>query len=196
MLRRLLLSAAFIGGAAACAAPVPKSPPPPAPKTNATFQLGVAKTNGELIQLTYSTEQTTATTVLVEKVIDGKNVTATQLEYQTRTVPVTMNLNAKSIKATTAGGKELDSEDLSKALANGAAVVRTYTAFDPEWKKLFADDVIFLDTTVKAIGVGGAGGVIRPAVIRPLPAPLPAAPVLPPVIEKFDVAPVPVEKKK
>lgn len=196
MLRRCLAFAAFLGGAVAAAAPVPKSPPPPAPKTNATFQLGIAKTNGEMIQLTYSMDQSIATTVAVEKVIDGKNVTVTEVQYQTRTVPVTMNLSAKAVKATTADGKELDSEDLSKALANGAAVVRTYTAFDPEWKKLFTDDVIFLDTTVRANAIGGAGGFVRPAVIRPLPAPLPVAPALPPVIEKFEPAPVPVEKKK
>ena len=184
-----LTLAAILGSAAAFAAPVPKSPPPPAPKTNASLQLGTAKMNGEMIQFSYTVDQTVAMTVSRLEAIKGENITVTAVEYQTKTVPVSMNLNAKAIKATTADGKELSEEDLAKKLTDGAAVVRVYTAFDPEWKRLFADDVIFLDATANV----RPGGVIRPGVVRPLPAPLP--PGLPPIIEKaVEVAPAPIIK--
>lgn len=166
---RRLLTAAVLCTAAAYAAPVPKAPPPPAPKTSANLQLGTAKMNGELIQITQTVDQISY--VMVQEVVDqnGQQVTVTKQVPQTRQVQQVYNMTLKGTKASTADGKEIAEEDLAKKLADSTAVVRCYQAFDPEWKKLFADDVIFLEpNNVGVVRPGFPGGGVRP-----LPAPLP-----------------------
>jgi hypothetical protein len=96
------------------------------------------------------------------------------------------------VKVTTGDGKELTGDDLTKKLAEPVAAVRSATPFDAEWRKLFADDVLFVEL-VRPLG----GGVINPpggGVVRPLPIRPGIRPALPPV-EELPVE-KPVEKKE
>ena len=101
-----------------------------------------------------------------------------------------------SIKVTTTDGKELTGDDLTKKLGESPAVARSTTVIDPEWKKLFADDILFIEPNGNAAGgFAPAGPGVNPlnpgGVIRPLPIrPAIGRAVLPPVEEP------PVEKKE
>ncbi|MCU0703462.1 MAG: hypothetical protein MUF18_05740 [Fimbriiglobus sp.] len=195
MTRRLSTACALVAASVAVAAPVPKTAPAPAPKTGATITLATAKMNGELIQVSQTVNVTRI--VQVQEVVkqDGQEVTITKQVPQTQQVQQVVNLPLKGIKASTADGKEISEEDLAKKLGDGAAVVQVPAGFDPEWRKLFADDVLFLESS------GVRGGVVRPGVgiapavplvpvIRPLPGlPVPAVP--PPAVD-----PVPPKKEE
>ena len=174
MLRALSLVAAV--GGLAVAAPVPKAPPPPAPKTSANLTLGTATLNGQLIRITYDAPPLAVVNPAV-------------VRPPTRTMSVSLAM----VKVTTADGTELTGDDLTKKLADGPAVARSTVALDPEWRKLFADDVLFIEPSGKPAAPGavlpGGGAVIRPGVIRP------ALPVVPPV-EKLPVKEEKKEEKK
>jgi hypothetical protein len=185
MLRALLLTAAV--GGLAVAAPVPKAPPPPAPKASANLTLGTASLNGQLIQIVYEGPPAA--------VVGNPGAAVRPLVRR-------VSVNLATVKVTTADGTELTGDDLTKKLADSPAVARSTVAIDPEWKKLFADDVLFIEPNGKpGVGFGppgggavapggnpfnpGGGAVIRPGVIRP------ALPVVPPPVEV-----PPVEKKE
>ncbi len=178
MLRALSLVAAV--GGLAVAAPVPKAPPPPAPKTSANLTLGTGTLNGQLIQITYP-----APPVLLAN--PGANAAVN------RPATRTMSVQLAAVKVTTADGTELTGDDLKKKLAEMPAVARSTVALDPEWRKLFADDMLFIEPSGKPAAPGavlpGGGAVIRPGVIRP------ALPVVPPV-EKLPVKEEKKEEKK
>lgn len=174
----LSTAAALAAGVLATAAPVPKLPPPPAPKTAATVNLCVAKVvDGGQLEVSSTQTVQKAITVSVEVERNGQKVTEQRVEYVTESVPVTYRMVIANTRCTTADGKEVAADDLAKRLGDGGPVVQVYQAMDPEWKKLFADDVIFLD---QSVALPRAGVVGRPAMIRPLPAVAPP----PPVIEK------------
>jgi hypothetical protein len=182
---RFLFTVLFASSTVAVAAPVPKAPPPPNPKSPALLSLATAKVNGQHLQITDAVQMTTY--VQTVKMVNGQQVVEATPTIQVRTQTYQMALT--STKATTADGKELDADALTKKLGDGGAVVRCLQTIDPEWRKLFADDVIFLEPhpTVTAIGRGPIAlpaVQVAPAVIRPLPAP-PVAPP-PPVEEKKD----------
>ena len=165
---RALFVAASVGGLAV-AAPVPKTAPAPAPQTPANLTLGTAALNNGMMRITY-TAPPFASAARVN--LPRQLTTSVQLE---------------SVKVTTADGKELTGDDLAKKLAESSAVARSTTAIDPEWKKFFADDVLFVEPSGKpAVGVGvgvGGGAVIRPLPIRPA---LPRLPIEEPPVEKKD----------
>lgn len=168
MTRRLFATAvAALSVGVATAAPVPKAPPPPTPKGGATVQLATAKVNGDLIQVTQSVSITQYIAVQEVVVQNGQNVTITKAIPQTQQVQQTYAMSLKGTKASTTDGKEIAEDDLAKKLGDGAAVVQVPAGFDPEWKKLFADDVIFLEPNA-AVLPGGR--------LAPLPAPVPVAP--------------------
>ena len=174
MTRYLLTAAALLAGFAATAAPVPKLPPPPAPKASANLTLGVGKVAGETVEVnnTVTTYQTQF--VARNQVVNGQNVVIQEAVATPIQQSVTYRYAMAGTKATTADGKELDADALAKKLGDGGAVVIASGALDPEWRKLFADDVVFLEmTNAGRVGVAG-GGVIR----------LLAPPVAPPPIIK------------
>lgn len=183
-----VLMAAGLAGAVAVAAPVPKAPPVPAPKSQASFVLGTAsvadqKGGGTVLKFSYEIQPSVASSV--DPAIGGR-----PRPPRLSTVQYTL----EGVKVTTADGKELTGDDLTKKLAEPVAAVRSTTAFDPEWRKLFADDVLFVELVRPAgggvIGPNPGGGVIRPLPIRPGV----IRPALPPVEEK-PVEEKPVEKK-
>lgn len=181
MTRQFLAAAVALGVVGiAAAAPVPKAAPAPAPKAGATLQLATAKMSGEVIQMTLLYDS------MVSKVVvqNGRQVVVTE----TVKTPVTQQIVLKGTKATTADGKEISEEDLAKKLADPTAVVQVPAGFDPEWKKLFADDVIFLEPARNA-GIGRPGVIIRPGG----PAVLPVIPVNPGGVVPLP-APLPIEK--
>jgi hypothetical protein len=170
MPRRLYAVVAALSVGMAVAAPVPKTAPPPAPKTGATVQLSTAKVSGEMIVLTATTTQMVAVPVAETIVQNGQQVTITKYVTETRHVPVTMQMMLKGTKASTADGTEIGEDDLAKKLGDGAAVVQVPMGFDPEWRKLFADDVVFLEAKNNLPpGAVMPGGLLA----QPLPAPLP-----------------------
>lgn len=186
MTRTLLAAAVAVAvAAAATAAPVPKTPPAPAPKAGASVQLASAKLNGEVIQITLTYDQTVSVPVTETVEQNGQQVTVTKLVQQTKQVSYMNQMPLKGTKATTADGKEVSEEDLAKKLADTTAVVQVPTGFDPEWKKLFADDVIFLEPA-KNVGVIGrpGGGIVRPVPLPVNPGGVAPAPVPPAPIEK------------
>lgn len=163
MLRALLL-AACVGGFAV-AAPVPKAASAPTPKTPATLTLGTATLDGTRVKITYDAPP---------PAVDPLSSVPPRVGRPTlRTTSVLLT----SIKVTTAEGKELTGDDLAKKLGESPAVARSTTVIDPEWKKLFADDILFIEPNGKAanpfgpVGPGAnplnPGGVIRPLPIRP-----------------------------
>jgi hypothetical protein len=188
---RALLVALFaaVVPVVAVAAPVPKGPPPPNPKTSAAFDLTTGKVVGQVLQV-----QTTVTTYQVQMVaknvvVNGQNVVVNEAVTVPVQQPVTRSLPLQGYKATTADGKELDAEALEKKLGDGGPVVQSAVTVDPEWRKVFADDVVFLEPhgaggNVIRGGVMPAPAVVRPA-IRVVPAAVPpVAPPPPPVVEK------------
>jgi hypothetical protein len=180
------LTAVLLGAGVAAAAPVPKAPPPPAPKAGTTLQLSTAKMSGENIQITQMYDQVTYVSVQETIEQNGQQVVVTRAVPQVRQVAQTYQMALKGVKASTADGKEISEEDLAKKLADTTAVVQVPANFDPEWKKLFTDDVIFLQP--------GNAGVVRPGVIRGGPAILPAVPPGGgPVLQPLPV-PVPIGK--
>lgn len=177
-----VLTAAALAGGVAVAAPVPKAPPVPSPKSQAAFVLGTAavldqKGNGPVLKFSYEIQPAASS---VDPAIGGR-----PRPPRVSTVQYTL----EGVKVTTADGKELTGDDLTKKLSEPVAAVRSATAFDAEWRKLFADDVVFVEL-VRPVG----GGVIGPnpggGVVRPLPIRPGIRPVLPPVEE------LPVEKKE
>lgn len=193
MTRRLFAAAAALSVGVAVAAPVPKTTPAPAPKAPATLTLATAKMNGQFIQITRTMD--VPVSVVVQEVIEqnGQQVTVNKVVTQMRQQQQVYQMTVQGTKASTPDGKEISDEDLAKKLGDGAAVVQAPANLDPEWKKLFADDVIFLEPKVVArpggVGIGGGIGVVPggpavlpvqpPAVIEvvPLPPPLPPPPV-------------------
>jgi hypothetical protein len=190
MFRRTVVAVAVLT-AAALAAPVPKGPTPPAPKSGATVTLATAKLNGEMIQV--SQYASVMEVVMVPEVVQqgGEKVTVYRQQFVTKQVPVTTQMTLKGTKVTTADGKELEGDDLAKKFGDGAAVVQVPPGFDPEWRKLFADDVLFLEPSGVRGGFGGVPAVL-PAVPPPAIAPLPA----PAVVPAIPVAPPPPVEKK
>ncbi len=194
MTRRLFAAfAAVLSVGVAVAAPVPKVPPPPSPKASATVTLATAKVNGQFLQITGSV--TIMETVMQQEVTirNGQQVIVAVPVTLSRHVLQTYQMVLKGTKATTADGKEISEEDLAKKLGDGGAVVQVNGALDPEWKKVFADDIIFLESNNVGVKPGfgiapGGGAVIRPLPIRPI-----IRPALPP-IEELPVE-KPVEKK-
>ena len=90
-------------------------------------------------------------------------MTITKMVTQTRQREFSYQMPLTGLKASTADGKEISGDDLEKKLADPTAVVQVQPGFDPEWKKLFADDVIFLEAGRNVLpGVGGPGGALRP----------------------------------
>lgn len=186
MFRALFLAAATAG--VAIAAPVPKAAPAPSPKESATFMLGTATSDGQTVKFSYVATTTT--------VFNGIGARAPIVRPAERTT----NYQLARVKVTTADGKELTGDDLTKVLANPTAAVRSTTPFDAEWRKLFADDVVFIEMVRaggNAVGrpVIGGGGVIRPLPIRPALPVRPARPVQPPAEEEPPVEKPAVEKK-
>lgn len=169
---RAFVLAVGVGGLAV-AAPVPKTPPAPAPKTPANFILGTAVVEdspgaGKMLKFSYPRPAVASSVNLPP---------AAQR-------PLTTSMRLAEVKATTADGKELTGDDLEKALSSSVPAVRSTVAFDPEWKKLFADDVVFIETVrLNPVAPGGAIAPVAPGVIRPL------------VIRRAIVEP-PVEEKK
>jgi hypothetical protein len=182
MFRRSLAVAALIVGVAS-AAPVPKAPPPPSPKSGATIQLATAKVNGEAIQI--SQQVSLMEVVMVPEVVqqNGQQVTVYKQQVVQRQMPQTVQMPLKGTKASTADGKEIAEDDLAKKLGDGAAVVQVPPGFDPEWKKVFADDVIFLEANPAALPGGGRLAPL-PAPAFPGGGPVPVPAVAPPAIEK------------
>jgi hypothetical protein len=176
-----MLSAAAVlaVGALAAAAPVPKLPAQPAPKAAASATLCVAKSVGGGQIEVQSVQQVTRAVPFVETIEqNGQQVNITRMNYVTESVPVTTRMNLTTSKITAADGKDVSADDAAKRLGDGGAVVQVQGAFDPEWRKLFADDVLFLETPVAQP---------RPAAMPAvrLGAALPAvAPPPPPRIEK------------
>jgi hypothetical protein len=203
MTRRLFATAAAaLSVGVAVAAPVPKAPPAPAPKASATLTLATAKMNGQFIQITSSV--TVMETAMQQEVVvqDGQQVTIAKPVIRSRQVQQTYQMTVQGTKATTADGKELSDDDLAKKLGDGAAVVQAPANLDPEWKKLFANDVIFLEPKAVARpgGVGFGGGIgVAPGgpVVMPAPAlvPIQAVPVQAVPVEIAPPPPLPVEKK-
>ncbi|MFY7951181.1 MAG: hypothetical protein ACOVT5_01620 [Armatimonadaceae bacterium] len=182
------LTALALTAALATAAPVPKAPPAPAPKTSASLTLATAKVSGQMIQVTQTVSTITYVVVPLVRVVNGQNVTVMTQEPKMQQVTQTYQMALKGIKASTADGKEVGEDDLAKKLGDGGPVVQVPANMDPEWKKLFADDVIFLEPPVMS-GPGrfpNGGQAILPALppgqveIIPLPPP----PVLVPVEKK------------
>ena len=198
MTRRLFATvAAVLSVGVAVAAPVPKAPPQPTPKAAATVTLATAKVNGQFLQITSSV--TVMETVIQQEVVEqgGKQVTIAKAVVQPRQVQQIYQMTLQGTKATTADGKEIAEEDLVKKLGDGAAVVQVNGTLDPEWKKLFADDVIFLEPNRGGVKPGFGGGI---GVVPGGPAILPAQPPI--QVEILPVAPpppppppLPVEKK-
>lgn len=92
---RLFVAVAFIAVAsAAVAAPVPKPPPPLNPKTPATFTLGLAKLNGQNIELTTTDEQ--YETEVVKDAKDGKPVETPALRL--KQVSITWKMPLAGVK--------------------------------------------------------------------------------------------------
>ena len=199
MIRRLFatpLAALSVG--VAVAAPVPKAPPAPAPKTSATLTLATAKMNGQFIQITRTVD--VPVSVVVQEVIEqnGQKVTVNKKVTQMRQQQ-TYQMTVQGTMASTADGKEISDDDLTKKLSDGAAIVQAPANLDPEWKKLFADDVIFLEPKAVARpgGVGIGGGIV---VVPGGPAVLPGQPpvqvqILPVAPPPPPPPPLPVEKK-
>lgn len=188
MTRTLMVTllAASVSGAA----PVPKGPPPPNPKTSANLALGTAKMagNGQIefqsVQMSYRAVPVTETVT-----VNGQQVTVTRTVAQPQATTTTYRLAVAGTKATGADGKEIDADELARRLGDGGAAVRVVGTMDPEWRKLFADDVVFLEasgvSTLPAAGVNIRPGVIQALPIRPAIAPpLPVAPPPPPPAEK------------
>lgn len=180
MLRSLLV--AVLAGGVAAAAPVPKSPPVPSPKTQASFLLGTATVvDGKALQFSYTLPATPVSAVNPASGIGPRPPR-----------PVTSSYQLESVKVTTADGKELTGDDLTKRLSEPVAAVRCSGEFDAEWRKLFAEDVLFVELNTVRPG----GGVINPlggGVVRPLPGTRLLRPVTP-VEEVPEVKPV--EKKE
>lgn len=156
MLRTLIV--AVLAGGVAAAAPVPKTPPAPSPKAGATFLLGTAVVvDGKALQFSYTLQTSPVSTGIAPR----------------PPRPVTSNYQLDAVKVTTADGKELDGDDLAKRLSEPVAAVRCSGAFDAEWRKLFADDVLFVELIAVRPGGGvinpPGGGVVRPLPVRPLP---------------------------
>jgi hypothetical protein len=185
---RVMLAALVAAGATfpLTAAPVPKAPPPPAPKAGATFTLSVAKSaGGGLLELSTTAAVSKAITVNTNEVVNGQQVQVTRTQYVTENVPVARRITLTGTKATTADGKELDEDALAKRLGDGGAVVQVPAGFDPEWRKLFTDDVVFLETKAAA-GVAPPMMAAPARLIRPALIPPPALPPPPPVEKRED----------
>jgi len=168
---RAFVLAVSVGGLAV-AAPVPKAPPAPSPKTPATLLLGTAVVDGPRLRISYDAPP------LASAAVRGPGPG----RATTRTALVTL----EAVKVTTADGTELTGDDLTKRLAESPAVARSTTALDPEWKKLFAADVLFIEPNGKNAGVNPANPIapVAPGAIRPLP------------IRRGVVVEPPVEEKK
>lgn len=184
---RAFLSAAVVGvGGLAVAAPVPKTAPAPAPQSSASFLLGTAVLadapggGGSVLKFSYENQSVAAANA------GGRGPVAR---------PVNLTYQFSSVKVTTADGKELTGDDLTKALASAVPAVRSATAFDAEWRKLFADDVLFVEL-VRNVAAPGLGGAAGGAVVRPLPLVRPALPVVPPPVEEKKEEPKKEEPKR
>jgi hypothetical protein len=168
----VLLLPAFV-----IAAPLPKVAPAPAPKTSAEAIIGTLKleANG-MMSFHYSGFRQKA--VLAQEtltvLVDGKEVTSTV--NITKLVPepsqLRMNLPAKSNRITDVKGEAVPEDDLKKKLEGEVTVVRVMSQMDPEWRKFFADDVLFIEVgnLPVARGVAGPGGAL------PVPPPIPLPP--------------------
>lgn len=142
------------------------------------------------VQETVNVSVAKAVPVTVTTIEDGKEITVTRQEivFETIQQQTVRNYSLKGLKASDGKG-EIAEDDLKKKLEDGASVVISNGPLEKAWKKMFAEDVIFLETA------GRMGGV-RPGV-RPLPAPInPGAggpailPIAPPKLVE-----APIEKK-
>lgn len=173
-MRTTLAAAALLAASVAVAAPVPKAPPPPNPKSTANLYLASAKMSGANIELTQTQQSARARMVTETVEVNGVPTQVTKQIIEYTPTQVTMQMTTAGMKVTTADGKEVAADDIAKKIGDGAAVVRVIGTLDPEWRKMFADDVLFLEQ-------GGAAGFVgRPGVVRVAPPVL----VPPPGIEK------------
>lgn len=184
MFRSLLVLAA---GGVAVAAPVPKVDPGPAPKASAAFVLGTA-----VLDPTAATPRLKFTAPNPLAAAGALGLAEDDPLVRPRATERTSNITLTRVKVTTADGTELTGDDLSKRFGTPTAVVRSTVAFDPEWKKLFADDMLFLEPSGQAAVPGR--NPFAPGVVNPLPAVRPGGRIVPRV-PPVEPDPPPVEKK-
>ena len=161
------------------AAPLPKLPPPPSPKTTAEAILGTLRLDANgYMSFVYIGSQNKAVIAQeqITTLVDGKPVVTTVNITKIIVEPaeIKMLVHPKAARATDVKGEVVSEDDLKTRLAKDITVVRLSTPLDPEWRKFFADDVLFLEAN--------GGGMPRP-VLAPV-APLPAPPLPRPFIIK------------
>ena len=181
-----LLALLLVTPVLAVAAPLPKTPPSPNPKTTAEAILGTIKqeANGSLM-FHYMGIRSRASVVqeVVTNIVDGKEVTSTV--NVTRVTPepyqIKLTLNVKTSRVTDTKGEVISEDDLKKRIEKDLTVVRLVAPIDAEWRKFFADDVLFLEPSTISIP---RAGVIAPLQIRPaIPLAPPIPPPAPPIIK-------------
>lgn len=122
-----------------------KEPAPLNPKAGSSFTLGHAKLKGESIEFTTTKQEFSQTAVKETVTKNGKPVeVVTLVEKLQKPVTQTNPQPLKVTIVTDSGGKELKGDELAKRLAEPVMAVNVYNGFDPEWRKLFPDDMIYL----------------------------------------------------
>ena len=156
------------------AAPLPKLPPPPSPKTTAEAILGTLRLDANgYMSFVYIGSQNKAVIAqeLVTAIVDGKPVVTTVNITKIIVEPaeIKMLVHPKAARATDVKGEVVSEDDLKTRLAKDITVVRLSMPLDPEWRKFFADDVLFLEYA--NVGLPRPGLVALPPAAPPLPPP-------------------------
>lgn len=81
------------------------------------------------------------------KLIDGKQVPVTEKRTVTSVTTMEVALSAKDFKATGVDGKDIPAADLEKKLKGGAVVVMSFAPLSVDHRKVFKDDIVFIERT-------------------------------------------------
>lgn len=123
-----------------------KIAPQLSPKQGVTFFLEQGRMKGAAVEVVSVPVYYALTPVKETVVRDGKTVeVTTMVDKQQRGRPSPSQIQLKNATVTTADGKQLTGDELAKKLAEPVMMVRLPRRADPEWRKLFSDDVFFLE---------------------------------------------------
>ena len=160
----------------AVAAPLPKLTPAPTPKGGSDISIGILtlEDNTIVFKRDFLPSRVTMVQKVETELVDGKETVVTKPVVETTYTQDTIKqiIDFRSNRVTTTKGEVIAEEDLRKLLTAEITAVMIPSNADPEWRKFFTDDVLFIEIAGvplrRIVWGAGEGGFAPPQPMVPM----------------------------